>query len=136
MKPQSYRVGEAGHQRFGQCEHAQVRIEVQLAGGSARGFDHGIDMSLVSAQVGIFKRFGILTALRGAYRVGHVRSSHADRLRRTRCGVSGGLVLYLGIEFGPEQDNDRRNPEPRHESDRSTKRTVGLVELAETRGVP
>jgi hypothetical protein len=54
-----------------------------------------------SAHVGIFTRFGKLAALRGAYRIGHVRSSHADRLRRTRCGVSGGLVLHLGIELGP-----------------------------------
>ena len=37
------RISQAGHQRFGKREHAQLRIEVQLAGTAVRGLDDGVD---------------------------------------------------------------------------------------------
>ena len=44
--------------------------------------------------------------------VGNVRVALAKGLRRTDGGVLAGLMLHLGIELGPEQDDESRNPEP------------------------
>lgn len=51
--------------------------------------------------------WGRLPGLRRPDRVGHVRAARSHRLRGSRGGVAGGLVLHLGIEFGTEQDDDR-----------------------------
>src|SRR3954452_3570616 len=46
--------------------------------------------------------------------------------------VKAGLTLHFGIELGAEQNHDRGNPEPRHESYHRAEGSVSLVELAET----
>ena len=44
--------------------------------------------------------------------VGNVRVALANGLGRAGGGVFEGLMLHLGIELGPEQDDEGRDPEP------------------------
>jgi hypothetical protein len=69
-------------------------------------------------------------APRCAHGIGHVSAASADRPWRARRCIAGRLVLHLSVQFSAEQNDDSRDPEPRHQSDGRSERTVGLVEGA------
>ena len=64
-------------------------------------------------------------------RIRHRGAALAERLFGAHRGVPRGLVLDFGIQFGSEQNDDRRHPHPHHGSDRRAERAVGGVVIGE-----
>jgi hypothetical protein len=52
--------------------------------------------------------------------IGHVGAPGTQRPRQTIGAVPSSLVLHLGIEFGTQENNDDRQPNPNHEADASS----------------
>src|ERR1700761_463329 len=50
--------------------------------------------------------------------------------------VWGRLMLHFAVDLGSEQNDDRGNPEPRHEADDGAERSIGGVEITEIGCVP
>src|ERR1700704_2111830 len=67
---------------------------------------------------------------------GHGGATSTHRFSLTGGGVSGGLMLDLGVNLGAHQDDNDREPHPDHKADDSPKRTVGGVVGSEIRDVP
>src|SRR3954471_528828 len=63
--------------------------------------------------------------------IGDAGASPSPRFRRAgRCVVLR-LMLHLGIDLGPEQDDNGRDPWPGHEADDGSERAIGFIEFAE-----
>jgi hypothetical protein len=71
-----------------------------------------------------------------AYVICHHRTPRAKRLRAAFRCVTSGLVLHLRVELAAEQDDQRRDPQPDHEANASTKGAVYLVVVVEGGDVP
>src|SRR5712672_874418 len=68
--------------------------------------------------------------------VGHLRTATTKRVLRAGRGFSRCLVLGFGVQLGPDQHHDDREPDPGHEADDRAERAVGFIETAEIGGVP
>lgn len=69
-------------------------------------------------------------------RIGHSSASLAFWRRSSHRGVSLGLMFKLGVDFGADEDDHGRYPDPGHKADGRAERSVRLVVAAEMGGVP
>ena len=69
--------------------------------------------------------------LRRADCVSHGGAARTQRLFSPHRGVPSGLMLDLGIQLRPQENEDRGHPHPHHSSDRGAERTVGRIVIGE-----
>lgn len=77
-----------------------------------------------------------LIILRRSNATGHASSASSQWISRSCRRVACGLVLHFGVKFGPDQDHDRRQPNPGHEADDRAQGPVGPIEAPKIRSVP
>jgi hypothetical protein len=80
---------------------------------SAKGFKLPV---LLSGRSG-FRLSSHASALGLPDCIGHLRAAGAQRLMSALGGILGRLVLHLGVDLGPHQHDNRREPDPSHETD-------------------
>src|SRR5690349_12097653 len=77
-----------------------------------------------------------VSAARRSELIGHPRPARAHRLGAALGAIPGRLMLGLGVDLGPYQYDDGRQPQPDEKADHRAEGAIGRVEGAEARDIP